>query len=427
MPTLPRHLRRPALRLAVLTTALLSIGACDSDSVTEPEKALLAVDPVLKALSASGDWEVAANPVALRVASIDDRVSMPSANGQRTESSFALAAEADRTWYAADGKRYDALYINDDGKAYGRRAGARRTGALPTAANDFGAFTGNAASFEEALAEGAAGLLGKLPEMAPARIWTNWQDDRRYRVSTGMTTFPTRVMGQMSSTGNTQDGGCSGTKIGPRAVLTAAHCVMDSTGTVTLNGWFNPGQTSTTRPNGSIRRNGVFLRDWRVHRKYDYAVVYLDDSPATVGLGWMGIVWWNNSAGYNGKAAKLFGYPCGANRNCGSITEQRCKDSPRADKRCDGWMYGHSRLLDGSSFRNDELLQYDNDMSSGQSGSAVWTWYNNTDAAVMAVNTHSWDGVSMGARFRQSMWDDVCSWIAHPLKQSAYATHSLCH
>jgi hypothetical protein len=140
----------------------------------------------------------------------------------------------------------------------------------------------------------------------------------------------------------------------------------------------------------------------------------------------MGIGWWNSASSYNGRGSSLFGYPCGANRDCGEIDEQRCKASPRTDHRCDGWMYGHARTLTTSSFRSDDLLQYDNDMSSGQSGSAVYTWFNNSPM-VLAVNTHSWSGVSMGPRFRQSMWNDVCAWIAHPAKQSAYATHPLCN
>lgn len=201
---------------------------------------------------------------------------------------------------------------------------------------------------------------------------------------------------------------------------------MRRNGDITFSGRFNPGQTDNSTPNGSLTWRGVFLRDWRIARRYDYAVVYLRDSPATVGLGWMGVAWWNGAAGYTGRGASLFGYPCGSNTGCGQVTAQRCKASPLPSRRCNGWMYGHARRLWANSYRNDGLLQYDNDMSSGQSGSAVYTWLGNSPA-VMAVNTHSWSGVSMGARFRQSMWNDVCSWIAHPAVQSAYAVHSLCN
>ena len=418
---------------AFAAAIVLVIGACTPDNVTDPAQTESpVVDPVLAMLSASGEWEITAHRASVTGGSIEDFVEREDGIADLTDAALAAIAEQDQAWYAADGERYDALYIHEDGKAYGRRASGRNIEIFPSEENGFGGFTGSGGVSRDDFGENTLGTLGQdqsavqRGDVAQARITTNWQNDRRYRVYTGLTTFPTRTIGAMSGNGNTQSSSCSGTKVGPRAVLTAAHCVMGSNGSVSMSGRFNPGQTNTTTPNGSLSWSGVFLRDWRVHRKYDYAIVYLADSPSTVGLGWMGIVWWNGSSGYNGRGSKLFGYPCGPNNPCGSIAQQMCKASPRADKRCDGWMYGHSRTLDNNSYRSDDLLQYDNDMSSGQSGSAVWTWYGN-DPAVMAVNTHSSSGVSMGPRFRQSMWNDVCTWIAYPGKQSAYATHSLCH
>lgn len=416
----------PALVLALA----IPLGGCDSERLTDAtDVPTNNDDAVLAMLSASGDWEATPQPVQLSDA-------MPegppwSGDGITTAATLAAAAERDRAWYAADGTRYEALYVHADGRSYGRRSAARLTAGLPDEGNGFGGFRGAGSPSDVVRIEDIAERIDVEPDRrggigSDARITTNWQDDRRYRVSSGMTTYPTRVIGNMTGNGGVRVGACTGTKIGPRAVLTAAHCVMNDEGKVTKNGFFNPGQTNATTPNGSIPWNGVFLRDYRVHRRYDYAVVYLQDSPATVGLGWMGIAWWNNASGYSGRGSSLFGYPCGPDVGCGKIDKQRCKASPRNDKRCDGWMYGHARTLNSSSFRNDELLQYDNDMSSGQSGSAVYTWLGDSPA-ILAVNTHSWNGVSMGARFRQSMWNDVCSWIAHPLKQSAYATHSLCN
>jgi V8-like Glu-specific endopeptidase len=336
------------------------------------------------------------------------------------------AAERDRAWYAGDGSRYEALYIHSDGRTYGRRAAASTTYGLPNEANMFGGSAGvrPGTTREDVRRDPALAIEQDGLTAQTARITTDWWNDRRVRVSTGMTSYPTRTIGSMSGSGNTQDGACSGTKVGPRAVLTAAHCVMGQDGNIAFSGRFNPGQTSTTTPNGSIPWSGVFLRDWRIHGKYDYAIIYLQDTPAAVGLGWMGIGWWNSASGYDGRWASLFGYPCGANRGCGAITVQRCNASPRTDKRCDGWMYGHSRPLTLTSFMTNDLLQYDNDMSSGQSGSAVYTWFNG-GPMVLAVNTHSSNGISRGVRFRQSMWNDVCSWIA--IGASAYATHALCN
>jgi V8-like Glu-specific endopeptidase len=417
----------PALALAVA----IPIGGCDSDRVTDvTDTPSTADDAVLAVLAASGTWEATANPVQL-TDDLPDGAPPWSGDLSISAASLAAAAERDRAWYAADGARYEALYVQADGRTYGRRSGVRQVAPTPDASNGFGAFRGVGPASDVLRLEEIGVRIDSSPDRSggigsDARITTNWQADRRYRVNSGMTTYPTRVIGNMTGNGDTQMGACSGTKIGPRAVLTAAHCVMSDAGSITFSGRFNPGQTATTTPNGSIPWSGVFLRDYRVHRKYDYAVIYLQDSPATVGLGWMGIGWWNSASGYNGRGSSLFGYPCGNKRGCGGIDQQRCKASPRSDKRCDGWMYGHARTLTTSSFRSDDLLQYDNDMSSGQSGSAVYTWFN-SEPMILAVNTHSWSGVSMGPRFRQSMWNDVCSWIAHPQTQSAYATHALCN
>ena len=53
---------------------------------------------------------------------------------------------------------------------------------------------------------------------------------------------------------------------------------MGSDGTLRTSGFFNPGQNSTTAVNGSIRWSGVYLRDWRLGRDYDYALLYLEDT-----------------------------------------------------------------------------------------------------------------------------------------------------
>jgi V8-like Glu-specific endopeptidase len=424
----PRFVGEP-LRTAFLLSPLLLSAACSGGSFSQGEPSSVSPtpidDPVLNGLSKAGSWERVANPVHTTKAAAQDQAFDPS---EAQLAANAQAASQDRTWYAADGARYEALFVLDDGTAYGRR-GPAPGAPSPTAANAYGA---SHAIDEATPPAGAAPTLeGVATAPSPdAVIAVDSSGDRRPRVSdiATLTSYPTRTSGAMSGNGDTQGGGCTGTKVGPIAILSAAHCVMDAAGNISFTGQFNPGQTNTTATNGSIARSGVFLRDYRIDRRFDYSVAFLQDSQAVVSLGWMGVMWWDTAAGYTGRLSKNLGYPCGPNNGCGAVTNQTCKASPRSDRRCDGWMYGgDDRTLDSNAFQSNDLLQYDNDVSQGHSGSAIFTIVSGFPN-VMAVVTNGQVGQkAFGPRFRQSMWNDVCSWIGNPSFQSAFGTHPLCH
>ena len=421
------HLPRFAA-IGACSLLAFSLSACSADSRTEDGRApsagaLAHVDPILEGLSRTGTWERVAQPVRTTGAPLTDHV-FDLSEAERAE--IAEAAAHDPTWYAADGERYEALFVLEDGSAYGRR-GPASDASLPAAANGYGA---SQAILGAQPVAGPQPALGAPGLQAQAVIAVDSSGDRRPLVSSTatLTAYPARTVGSMTGDGNILAGRCTGTKIGPRAILSAGHCVMDSAGNITFTGVFNPGQTNSSTPNGSISRSGLFLRDWRVDRRFDYSVEFLQDSAAVVSLGWMGVAWWDDASGYTGRESKNFGYPCGPATDCGFITTQTCKASPRADKRCDGWMYGgDSRTLGSNAFQSNELLQYDNDVSEGHSGSALFTTLSGSPAVMAVVTNGSVGQQAFGPRFRTSMWNDVCSWIANPSFQSAFGTHALCH
>lgn len=248
--------------------------------------------------------------------------------------------------------------------------------------------------------------------------------DRRARVATSnLTKYPERTIGALNNSEDAGQTSCTGTMVGPRAVLTASHCVLDWDGSAdTLEGFFHPGQTNTTHPNAggtAVEWSGFLARNYTAGVQWDYAILFLEDRPTAVQLGWLGIAWWTSSSSYVGVNARLLGYP---------RRTYQCAASPHPLLWCDGWMYRDQAYLDPYAYFTSNRLRYDIDTQDGQSGSAVFTSIGG-DWAVLGVHSGHYPDVdagrNMAARFRQGMYDDVCDWIAYA--PSAHGAHEVCN
>ncbi|MGH9335666.1 MAG: trypsin-like serine peptidase, partial [Vicinamibacteria bacterium] len=248
--------------------------------------------------------------------------------------------------------------------------------------------------------DAAGPVLGDLPEKPLG--WSDGDDTRTRRFDN--TVYPYRAMGQIG--GGTLSG-CSGTLVGRRHVLTAAHCLWN----VKTNSWstatgfrFRPGREGTGN-NASCEPYGEYTAIWfftpvefreTESFTYDYGIAVTSGFPGNL-TGWLGYVGISQALtndycdmvpfgpGYLGGSCINRGYPaCGFVENA-SLSGNNCQQ---------GWAYQDVWPCEVGSFSNTgpdgwkSIFKTNCDLGRGHSGSAVFiNNYNGNGKVVIGVTS----------------------------------------
>lgn len=213
--------------------------------------------------------------------------------------------------------------------------------------------------------------------------------DDRVRIQ-ATTRIPWRMICQLIITSRTGSmSRCTGWFIGPRAVMTAGHCVYSHS----AGGWPKkidviPGLNSTLRPYGSLSSSSFCsVKGWvnKKKKEYDYGVIFLPNKSLGNRVGWFGFAALTdaslknllvNNAGYAGD--KPFGTLW---FNAGRITKVKTMQ-----------------------------LEYMIDTYGGHSGSPTWRLRNNLRHA---VGIHAYGGCpNASTRITASVFKNMKAWKA---------------
>lgn len=217
--------------------------------------------------------------------------------------------------------------------------------------------------------------------------WSNGQD--------------TRILRGTYDTAQTNDaweklvdiGGCSGTMIGPKHIVTAAHCIRDFDDSRWVSSTARAGRSgSAWRDSVSFSTSDTWYWTPSQFRSiadglddmpfsatpYDIGVIVTHGDRMGNTVGWMGWYWWSSDASFGNRVRYNRGYPlCGrSNSPAGCQTNGLYGDTAYCAS-------GDYSSPDGDGI--NRRFRFHCDASGGHSGSSLYHYLNGTTPVVTSV------------------------------------------